>query len=335
MLALLDDRIASVQADAAFALGQTPGRLPSSALLKALARTQDATVQRRLVEALGKKGDGASLVSLVSCAWQDTAQSAEVALAIGRYALRGHHAPEAVDYLINKLSDDDPLGRLHAAYYFARSRDTTTWAPRADTIRTLLDSLPPEAPTAMHLVLGISRLRNLADTPRLLHALKTAEDWRTRVNAVRALSARTDEQGIRAALYDRLVDPSVHVAVAAAQALNDGKAWSDKDVDLIMQWTTYNAYAWRITAPLLEGLAQQDETACRPWPISPLPSPSTCSSMPRTARTSAWRLRRSTPSPRAGKTTATTPRRDRPTSTSSPMASDGKTRPPYGPRRER
>lgn len=260
LLALLDDRSASVQADAAFALGQTPGRLPSSALLKALARTQDATVQRRLVEALGKKGDGASLVSLVSWAWQDAAQSAEVTLAIGRYALRGHHAPEAVDYLINKLSDDDPLARLHAAYYFGRSRDTTAWAPLADTVRTLLDSLPPEAPAAMHFVLGINRLNNPADTPRLLHAMKTAEDWRTRVNAVRALSTRTDEQGIRAALYDRLVDPSVHVAVAAAQALNDGKAWSDKDVDLIKQWTQYNAYAWRITAPLLEGLAQQDET---------------------------------------------------------------------------
>lgn len=91
--------------------------------------------------------------------------------------------------------------------------------------------------------------------------MKDAEDWRTRANAVRALRARTDETGIRAALYDRLVDPSVHVAVAAAQALNDGKTWSEKDIDLIQQWAQYNAYAWRITAPLLEGLARQGETA--------------------------------------------------------------------------
>lgn len=260
LLDLLDDKTAAVQADAAFALGQSWGRIPSSALLNTLALSEDVTVQRRLVEALGKKGDQASLVPLVSWAWDDSLHHAEVTLAIGRYAVRGLHAPEAVDYLIKNLSGADPLGRLHAAYYFGRSRDTTAWAPLADTVRTLLDSLPPDAPAAMHLVLGIGRLGDPTDTPRLLHAMNTAEDWRTRVNAVRALSARTDEQGIRAALYDRLVDPSEHVAVAAAQTLNDGKAWSDKDVDLIKKWTQYNGYAWRITAPLLEGLAQQDET---------------------------------------------------------------------------
>jgi len=258
LLALLDDDSAAVQADAAFALGQSSGRIPSSTLLKALARTDEVTVQRCLVEALGKKGDRTSLAPLVSWAWDDTLHHAEVSLAIGRYALRGLHAPEAVDYLIKNLSS--AVGQLHAAYYFGRSPDTTAWAPQANTVRTLLDSLPPEAPAAMHLVLGLGRLGDPIDTPRLLHAMKTAEDWRTRVNAVRALSTRTDEQGIRAALYDRLVDPSVHVAVAAAQALNDGKAWSDKDVDLIKQWTQYNGYAWRITAPLLEGLAQQDQT---------------------------------------------------------------------------
>ena len=260
LLALLDDADAAVQTDAAFALGQSPGRVPAGALLNTLARTDDATVQRRLVEALGKKGDQASLVPLVSWAWDDTLHHAEVTLAIGRYALRDIHAPEAVDYLIKNLSSVDPLEQLHAAYYFGRSRDTTVWAPQADTIRALLESLPPDAPAAMHLVLGIGRLDDPADTPRLLHAMNTTEDWRTRVNAVRAASSRTDEQGIRAALYDLLVDPSVHVAMAAAQALNDGKAWSDQDVDLIKQWTQYNGHAWRITAPLLEGLAQQDET---------------------------------------------------------------------------
>jgi cyclophilin family peptidyl-prolyl cis-trans isomerase len=260
LLALLDDSDPAVQADAAFALGQSSARIASSALLKALRRSTDAAVQRRLIEALGKKGDQASLASLISWAEDDTLFSTEVTLAVGRYALRDLHAPKAVAHLVKHLNDADPLAQLHAAYYFGRSRDTTAWAPLADTLRTLLDSLPPDAPAAMHLVLGIGRLGDPADTPRLLHVMKTAEDWRTRVNAVRALSARTDESGIRAALYDRLVDPSVHVAVTAAQTLNDGKAWSKKDADLIKQWTQYNGYAWRITAPLLAGLAQQGET---------------------------------------------------------------------------
>jgi peptidylprolyl isomerase len=165
-----------------------------------------------------------------------------------------------VDFLIKTLRAEAPTPRLNAAYYFGRTRDTTAWAPRADSVRAVLDSLSLDDPAAMHLVLGIGRLGDPADTPRLLHGMRSAEDWRTRANAVRTLSTRTDEQGIRAALYDRLVDPSMHVAVAAAQALNDGKVWSDKDVDIIKQWTKYNAYAWRITASLLVGIARQGET---------------------------------------------------------------------------
>ncbi len=259
LLTLLEDADATVQADAAFALGQAPGRVYAPALINALAMSEDTTVQRHLIEALGKKGDKASLVPLVSWAWKDTVHVAEIGLALGRYGIRDLHAPEAVDYLIQTLLAPDPDQRLHAAYYFGRSQDTTAWAPMADTVRVILDSLSLEDPAAMHLILGLSRLNNPVDTPRLLHWMSMAEDWRTRANAVRALRTRTDEQGIRAALYDRLVDPSVHVAVAAAQALNDGKEWSEKDVEIIQQWTQYNAYAWRITAPLLEGMVRQGE----------------------------------------------------------------------------
>ncbi len=261
LLDLLNDQNTTVQADAAFALGQSEGRVYAPALLNALATTDDLTVQRRLIEALGKKGDKASLVPLVSWAWKDTAHTAEVALALARYGMRDLHAPEAVDYLIQTLHAPDADLRLYAAYYFGRSRDTTAWATRADTVRTVLDSLSMDDPAAMHLITGINRLGNPVDTPRLKHWMETAEDWRTRVNAVRAMRARTDETGMRAALYDRLVDPSVHVAVAAAQALNDGKKWPEKDADVIKQWTQYNAYAWRITAPLLIGMARLGETS--------------------------------------------------------------------------
>jgi len=260
LLALLDDEHPAGRADAAFALGQASGRVPSALLLNALATDEDAGVQQGLVEALGKKGDRASLVPLVSWAWADTTHNAAVTLALSRYGMRGIYAPEAIDYLMKNLRSEDPLHRLHAAYYFGRISDTAAWAPLADTVRLVLDSLSLDDPAAMHLVQGLGRLGAPVDTPRLLHWGKTAEDWRTRVNAVRALSARTDESGIRGALYDRLVDPSVHVAVAAGHALNDGKAWSGNDVNIIKQWTQYNGYAWRITAPLLQGLARQGET---------------------------------------------------------------------------
>ncbi len=260
LLALLADSSAAVRADAAFALGQAPGAVPAAALLEALAAEADRTVRRRLVEALGKQGDAASLAALAARA-RDASVRAEAALAVGRYALRGLHAPEAVAFLLDALHTRNDTLRLHAAYYFGRSRDTAAWQQHADTLRAVLDATALDDPAAMHLVTALGRLNDPADNARLVRWLHEAEDWRTRVNAVRALAGRTDAIGIRAALYDRLVDPSVHVAVAAAEALDDGKSWSTTDTDLVEQWVRYNAYAWRITAPLLRGLARQGQTA--------------------------------------------------------------------------
>ncbi|HMB91783.1 MAG TPA: peptidylprolyl isomerase [Rhodothermales bacterium] len=257
LIGRLRDPEATVRADAAFALGQSSGAVDSDFLLEALADESDATVRQRLIEALGKQGNAASLVALVDHAWEETEQAA-VALAVGRYALRNVHAEEAVDFLVTSLGAPADTVRLHAAYYFGRSRETDPWQPRADSVRAWLDAMNPADPAAMHLVTGLGRLNDPTDTERLLHWLRHAEDWRTRVNAVRALSSRTDVPGIRAALYDQLVDPSMHVAIAAANALNDGKPWSSTDTDLIQKWIYHNSYAWRITTLLLIGLAQQE-----------------------------------------------------------------------------
>jgi peptidylprolyl isomerase len=257
LLSRLTDPAATVRADAAFALGQSSGAVDSAFLIEALADETDVTVRHRLIEALGKKGDAASLVALVDQE-REEAEQAAVALAVGRYALRDIHAPAAVDFLVTSLGAPADTVRLHAAYYFGRSRETAPWQPRADSIRAVLDAMDLADPAAMHLVTGLGKLDDPADTKRLLHWLRSARDWRTRVNAVRALTSRTDVPGIRAALYDQLVDPSVHVAVAAANALNDGKPWSSTDTDIIQKWLHHNSYAWRITTPLLIGLAQQE-----------------------------------------------------------------------------
>lgn len=257
LISKLNDPVPTVRADAAFAVGQSSGAVDTDFLMEALATEADSTVRRRLIEALGKKGDQASLVTLTSQEWS-TSEDIAVALAVGRYALRDVYAPEAVDFLVKSLSAPADTLRLYAAYYFGRSRETDPWQSRANAIRVALDAMAPADPAAMHLVLGLGKLENSEDTKRLLHWLRNARDWRTRANAVRALTTRTDVPGIRAALYDQLVDPSEHVAIAAANALNDGKPWSSTDTGLIQKWIQHNGYAWRIITPLLVGLAQQE-----------------------------------------------------------------------------
>ncbi|HET6567568.1 MAG TPA: HEAT repeat domain-containing protein, partial [Rhodothermales bacterium] len=167
LLRLLQDPAPQVRADAAFALGQMPGPVPSRSLLDALASEREPSVRAELLTALGKQGDSTSLALLPHLA-AAVSDAAALALAIGRYALRDVHAPEAVAWLLPHLHAPDPNVRRNAAYYFGRSGQTTPWSPWADSVRAALDRLAPDDPAAMHLVAGLGRLSDPADTPRLV-----------------------------------------------------------------------------------------------------------------------------------------------------------------------
>lgn len=259
LLNLLADDHSYVREDAAFALGQSSGLVDGQELLRHLSQEPDTNVQRLLIEALGKKGSRSSLVRLVSMPWQRSL-SKEVSLTIGRYALRGLYSSVAVDYLIRQLRADREGLRMNAAYFFGRSRQTESWVHLADSVRAILDDMEPSDSTAMYLITGLNRLEDENDTARFIYWLKNATDWRVRVSAARSLRDRLTEPTVRKALFDQLVHPSIHVAIVAAQSLAAADAWSEDDIQLIKQWVEQNAYAWRITTPLILGLARQGET---------------------------------------------------------------------------
>ena len=260
LLIRLSDPDADVRADVAFALGQTPADGLGDPLLDALVQERDQAVQRQLLIALGKRGDAASLRQLVSVDLPE-ALASERALAVGRYGLRGVHAEEAVVYLVALLEDVAVDARKNAAYYFGRSPEAEPWAGFAGHVRDILDALAPDDVAAMHLLLGLGRLGDEADTPRLVRWLEEGEDWRIRVNAARALTDRTDAPSVREILFEALDDASEHVAVVAAQALAGADRWTSEEQARARTWITRHPDRWRTTSPLLAGLARQGDAA--------------------------------------------------------------------------
>jgi len=254
LLSLLKESIPLVQTDAALALGQMPpGSVPETPLLRTLGFERDVQVQRRLIEALGKTGTATSLRQLVRL--RPPGQTATLALAIARYGMRGVTDSTATEWLIEHLKSNDPWVRRNAAY--ALGRVETLAAGRADTIRAVLDDTAPDDPAAMHLIRALGTAGDSTDAVRIADWLRTAPDWRTRVDAARALSALPSADGPRSALVSALDDGHSLVARTAAETLA-GLDWSPDRIAAIGAWLDAHPNQWRVAAPLLRGLARND-----------------------------------------------------------------------------
>ncbi len=253
LLSLLKDSVPLVRTDAALALGQMPpARVPERPLLRALGYERDARVQRRLVEALGKTGDAASLRDLLRLR-PPPDRHPTLALSIARYGMRGIADSIATDWLVEHLTADDPWTRRNAAY--ALGRVDILAAGRADTIRAVLGDFAPDDPAAMHLLRALGQVGDSTDAPRVAEWLRTAPDWRTRVEAARSLSALALATGPRTAVVGAFDDNHPLVARTGAETLA-GLDWSADWFSAVGVWIDAHPDRWRVVAPLLRGLAR-------------------------------------------------------------------------------
>ena len=277
LLSRLKDSVPLVRIDAALALGQMPpSSVPEAPLLRTLRFERDARVQRRLIEALGKTGDAASLRALLRLR-PPADRNPALALSLARYGMRGIIDSAATNWLTEHLRAEDPWTRRNAAY--ALGRIDALAAGRADTIRAVLDDLASDDPAAMHLLRALGTAGDSTDGSRVADWLRTAPrpeggsslraaprpqggssrraapDWRTRVEAARALADLSAAGTSRAALVSALDDDHPLVARTAAETLA-GLDWSSARSSAIGAWLDAHPNQWRVTAPLLRGLAR-------------------------------------------------------------------------------
>ncbi len=260
----LTDTDPSVRADAAFALGQIPypdghpgTRTTAQALYNAWYQTTDPRVRRRLLEALGKVGDFPALADLLLLPLPE-ALTADWAMAVARFGLRDLHHAQAIDRLVTYLTHPDPQTREYAAYYFGRVSKTEPWQRVASEVRTALDGYPRNDPAAIHLLPGLGRLEDPADTPRMRQWLATATDWRIRTRAAGALASRTADAEAQPALLAALTDAIHHVAQSAASALGRADSLSEPTLTALETQITQQPNEWHLNTRLLPILARHD-----------------------------------------------------------------------------
>ncbi len=252
LLDRLQDGVPAVRTDAAFALGQMPGGVPADTLLQTLRYERDATMRRLLIDALGKTGDASSLRALLGLGLPP-ARSADVALAVARYGMRGIVDSTASAWLAKRLTAPDAWTRRNAAY--ALGRVPALAQGRTDSIRHALDEVDRNDPAAMHLIRALGQAGDATDVDQLAGWLRDATDWRARADAARALRSVPTTSATRSALVQALRDPHPLVARTAAATLAEAD-WPTDTRTAVSIWIETNPDRWRVIAPLLQGMAR-------------------------------------------------------------------------------
>ncbi|MEM0962082.1 MAG: peptidylprolyl isomerase [Bacteroidota bacterium] len=256
---LLDDPVPGVREDAAFALGQTADSTVGVPLVVSLRREATPAVLAELLDALGKTGVGPDLSALLGLPLPSSLDD-ERALALARFGIRGVTSEAWAQWLGARLQSDQAMLRQRAAYAFTRS-PVEAWRSQAEAIRAAFDALPDD-PARADLARALARLADPADTDRLSSAALGDADWRTRVNAVRALDAigTLEARGTLARAVD---DPVAHVAQAAASAL--ATAGAPEAVGLAAGVVSGDDHPWQVQAAFLPALSPSRPDLVLAW----------------------------------------------------------------------
>ncbi len=258
LVAVGEDLDPNVRRDAAFALGQLGQASSVQELATAFEAESDANVRDRILEALSKIASPEAPNALLS-AEVAAAEQGRRALALSvNSAVKGVRSPAAEDFLLARLDDADADVRAGAAYYFGQQADGSSWSARVSRVRDALRAYRRDDPAAMYLIQALGRISDPSDTDRLADWARSATDWRTRSDAMVALSGRGLELAARDALMAGLDDPMEHVAMNAATALA-GSAQPPSVLGRLKSWIERNPTRAVVIEPLVVMLARRNE----------------------------------------------------------------------------
>lgn len=252
---LLDDADVGVRRACAFALGQLNYIIDSlkrreiaAQLLLHLKHENNELVTLRMIEALGKMGDAASLSGLLLQAKNDISRElrGEIALSIGRYAYRGIKSAEAASYAIHALETG---AGWKATYALFRIGDKNLLAQYTQQIIKAASDEDPNVRMYVATVLG-KILPPFDDPEPILTLAASDSDWRVRVNAVKSLSSfsMSDSSRIRDVVLNAINDSNEHVSLSALSAIGtmSGKLAIDDHILEILQQVVSNEHGYSV-----------------------------------------------------------------------------------------
>ncbi len=247
---LLEDSIAEVRANAAYALGQTKGFAAVNSLIPALS-DKSPMVVREVLEALGKSVLQRDLDLLINFNAQDSIAQEGLAWAFYRLGLRGLADSLVVSRASTLLQPGYSLQtRLGTAHFFNRGIFTSI-GYEENLIEAATNDVSAEV--RMAAVSGLRRPMNEEAFKVLQVTLKSDIDYRVRTNAIRALQVYPFEKSKHLFLF-ALNDKDVNVAVAASEAIKNNV--SEDSEDWIKRITP--KMNWRVRANLYEAALSFD-----------------------------------------------------------------------------
>ena len=222
---LLKDKIPAVREAAAFALGQAGDVRAQDALISAFntVDTMPASnpVNKAILEAIGRCGDESKLPLIASVTTYrptDTLLLEGQAASMYYFALRDLIHPAGTEKMVDFVCSEvyPPSVRLIAASYLRRAKglDLSSYSFRLN--KTFRNEKVPFI--KMDLALALGRTGDAAARQSLLDELNKNNDYRLKVNIIRALGSFTYIDGVEAVLL-QLKNPNVQIALTAAEYL--------------------------------------------------------------------------------------------------------------------
>lgn len=216
---LLRDADANVRKAAAFALGQTGGNRSAPILIDALNSEKDPAVLNAILEGIGKTADEWTPLAV------DSRSHEGLAWGIYRLALRGKSnqiTNALAASLLGPKSND--ATRLAAAHYLARGAQGIESLFGMISRAALTDSL---VEVRMAAALALRKIPTDSSLLVIESILASDEDYRVKVNAMRALSAFRYER-VENHLTEGLASKYPAIRIAASEivlSLANEKAW--------------------------------------------------------------------------------------------------------------
>lgn len=219
---LINDPTRRVAAMAAYALGQSKSPKAEKILVSAF-RSQDTSsvdniLNNRILEAIGKTGGMKMLEAMASVT---TYRNTDTLLLLGQvrafyqFAKRGIISENATKQIIEYINDGtfpDQV-RLMAAHYLARSKNVLIDDYKYQITQAIIKEQNPNI--KMALLLSLRKIKDKEIQEVLLDQLKLDQDWRIKINAIKAISAQDYITGAEI-MIGTLDDPDIRVAHAAA-----------------------------------------------------------------------------------------------------------------------
>ncbi len=222
---LVSDPSNYIRENAAYALGQSGSPMAESLLIDAFAKqdTADANsaIRMAILEAVGKVGTEKTLDLLASVS-SYTHQDDKLLLGLSRglyqFGLRGITTSSGTQKIVDLLKDEkNPVeARVMAANYLYRMKgiDLTDHINSINTV--LSDAQDPRI--RMSLIVPLARSKDVTQLPTILEKIKQDEDYRVKINGIRAL-ANYPYQLYRDSIINYLSDDNRSVAITTSEII--------------------------------------------------------------------------------------------------------------------